>query len=224
MRCALHACEAAMAAMRAAARPGLPRTNLGGAARRQHPPRRRVDRDAAARLGPRTNPWFQECGPRIVQPDEILAFDTDLIGPYGYCADISRTWWIGEGSPRPDLRADHRLACEQIAANTALLRPGTSFAELHDRAFVLPAPYRRQRYSCVFHGVGLSDEWPYIAYPEDRMAGAFEGVLEPGMVLCVESLISREGGDFSIKLEEQVLVTDAGPETLSRFPLDAALS
>ena len=34
--------------------------------------------------GPRTNPWFQECGPRIVQPNEILAFDTDLIGPYGY--------------------------------------------------------------------------------------------------------------------------------------------
>ena len=42
------------------------------------------------------------------------------------------------------------------------------------------------------------------------MPGAFEGVLEPGMTLCVESLISREGGDFSIKLEEQVLVTETG--------------
>ena len=56
------------------------------------------------------------------------------------------------------------------------------------------------------------------------MPGAFEGVLEPGMVLCVESLISREGGDFSIKLEEQVLVTEAGPETLSRYPADPALA
>ena len=118
------------------------------------------------------------------------------------------------------MRADYRLACDQIAANTALLRPGTSFAELHDRAFLLPAPYRRQRYSCIFHGVGLCDEWPYITYPEDRMPGAFEGMLEPGMTLCVESLISREDGDFSIKLEEQVLVTDTGPEVLSRFPHD----
>ena len=41
--------------------------------------------------GPRTNPWFQECGPRIVQNNEILAFDTDLVGSYGICVDISRT-------------------------------------------------------------------------------------------------------------------------------------
>jgi Xaa-Pro aminopeptidase len=158
-----------------------------------------------------------------VQDGEILAFDTDLVGPYGYCADISRTWWVGSGTPRPDMRDDHRLACEQIACNTALLQPGTSFADLHDRAFVLPAPYRAQRYSCVFHGVGLCDEWPYITYPEDRAPGAFEGTLEPGMVLCVESLISREGGDFSIKLEEQVLVTETGPEILSRYPPEPAL-
>jgi hypothetical protein len=30
--------------------------------------------------GPRTNPWFQECGPRTIQQNEIVAFDTDLIG------------------------------------------------------------------------------------------------------------------------------------------------
>ena len=174
--------------------------------------------------GPRTNPWFQECGPRVVQPDEIVAFDTDLVGPYGYCADISRTWWIGDRAPRPDMRADYAIAREQIAANTALLQPGMSFAELHERAFVLPEAYRAQRYSCVFHGVGLCDEWPYITYPEDRMPGAFEGELEPGMVVCVESLISRAGGDFSIKLEEQVLVTESGPEVLSRYPDDPALA
>ena len=224
MRCALHACETAMAAMRAAARPGLSEDDIWAVLHAESI--RRGGEWIETRLltsGPRTNPWFQECGPRILQPDEILAFDTDLIGAYGYCADISRTWWIGDGTPRPDMRADYRLACDQIAANTALLRPGTSFAELHDRAFPLPAPYRRQRYSCMFHGVGLCDEWPYITYPEDRMPGAFEGVLEPGMTLCVESLISREGGDFSIKLEEQVLVTEAGPEVLSRFPHDPAL-
>ena len=39
--------------------------------------------------GPRTNPWFQECGPRIIQNNEIVSFDTDLIGAYGMCCDIS---------------------------------------------------------------------------------------------------------------------------------------
>jgi Xaa-Pro dipeptidase len=225
IRCALHACEAAMAEMRAAARPGLSEDAIWAELHAGNI--RRGGEWIETRLlasGPRTNPWFQECGPRIVHPNEILAFDTDLIGPYGYCADISRTWWLGDAAPRADIRADHALAIEQIAHNTALLRPGTSFAELHAQAFVLPAPYRAQRYSCIFHGVGLADEWPYIVYPEDRLPGAFEGVLEPGMTLCVESLISRQGGDFSIKLEEQVLVTEAGPETLSRFPPDPALA
>ena len=57
MRCALHACEAAMAEMRAAARPGLSEDEiLGAPPRRQHPPRRRVDRDPPPRLRPAHQP------------------------------------------------------------------------------------------------------------------------------------------------------------------------
>jgi Xaa-Pro aminopeptidase len=44
------------------------------------------------------------------------------------------------------------------------------------------------------------------------------------MVLCVEALVSPEGGDFSIKLEEQVLVTETGFETLSSYPYDPRLA
>ena len=45
--------------------------------------------------GPRTNPWFQECSNRIIQKGDLVAFDTDMVGPYGYCADISRTFVEG---------------------------------------------------------------------------------------------------------------------------------
>jgi Xaa-Pro dipeptidase len=47
--------------------------------------------------------------------------------------------------------------------------------------------------------------------------------LQPGMVLCVEALISPEDGDFSIKLEDQVLITETGHENLTRYPFDAGL-
>jgi Xaa-Pro aminopeptidase len=225
MRCALHACEAAMAAMQAAAAPGLTEDDVWAVLHAENI--RRGGEWIETRLlasGPRTNPWFQECGPRRIRDGEILAFDTDLIGPYGMCADISRTWWIGGGRPRPDMVADYRLAREQIAWNTALLAPGVSFDELHARQFPLPAAYQAGKYSCVFHGVGLCDEWPYVVYPDQRDPGAFEGVVEPGMTLCVESLISREGGDFSIKLEEQALVTETGVEVLSLYPWDPRLA
>ena len=118
--------------------------------------------------------------------------------------------------------ADHGLARDKIAANTVLFTPGTGFAELHGRAFVLPAPYRRQRYSCIFHGLGLCDEWPCIAYQRTGSRAPSRGCRESGMVLCVESLI--EGGDFSIKVEEQVLATEARPEVLPRYPHDPALA
>ncbi len=224
MRCAIHTCETAMEAMRHAARPGLSEDEIWAVLHAENI--RRGGEWIETRLlasGPRTNPWFQECGPRILRPDEILAFDTDLVGPYGICADLSRTWWIGEGRPRPDMIADYALAREHIAHNMALLGPGVAFDDIIDRAHVLPPDYQKQKYSCLMHGVGLCDEWPYFQYPDERVPGAFRGVLEPGMTLCVEALVSREGGDFSIKLEDQVLITETGVENLTQAPWDAAL-
>jgi len=50
------------------------------------------------------------------------------------------------------------------------------------------------------HGVGLCDEWPLVAYPDQLVGGAFDYELQAGMVLCVEALVGAEGGDFSTKL------------------------
>ena len=40
--------------------------------------------------GQRTNPWFQECSNRVIQKGDLVSFDTDLIGPNGYCSDTRR--------------------------------------------------------------------------------------------------------------------------------------
>ena len=45
--------------------------------------------------GERTNPWMQESSNKVMQQGEIVAFDTDMVGPYGYCADISRAFVVG---------------------------------------------------------------------------------------------------------------------------------
>ena len=34
--------------------------------------------------GERTNPWMQESSNKVMQQGEIVAFDTDMVGPYGY--------------------------------------------------------------------------------------------------------------------------------------------
>lgn len=173
--------------------------------------------------GPRTNPWFQECGPRICQNNEIIGLDTDLIGAYGICCDISRTWWIGDTAPRPDMIEAMQHAHDHIMTNMDRLRPGISINELSSGTHVLHDKYQAQKYGCLIHGVGLCDEWPMIAYPDTHVDGAFDYELQPGMTLCVEALVGEVGGDFSIKLEDQVLITEDGYENLTKYPFDAAL-
>jgi Xaa-Pro dipeptidase len=43
------------------------------------------------------------------------------------------------------------------------------------------------------------------------------------MVLCVESYAGERGGREGVKLEQQILVTETGPELLSSFPLEDSL-
>ena len=101
--------------------------------------------------------------------------------------------------------------------------PAVTVRELTHGGHQLAPHYERQKYSCKMHGVGLCDEWPLVPYPDAWVEGAFEVALEPGMVLCVEALVSPEGGDFSIKLEDQVLITETGCETLTTYPFDERL-
>ena len=79
--------------------------------------------------GPRTNPWFRESSMRVIERGDIVAFDTDLVGPYGYCCDISRTW-VCDARPSDEQRRIYAEAYAQVQENKALLKPGVSFREL----------------------------------------------------------------------------------------------
>jgi len=229
MRCASEACENAVAIMEQKARIDVPKGNTSEDdiwAVLHAENIKRGGEWIETRLlasGPRTNPWFQECGPRIVQNNEIVAFDTDLVGSYGICVDISRTWWIGDKPPRPDMIYAMQHAHEHIMYNMDLLRPGIHMRDLTLNAHKLDKNFQNGKYGCLMHGVGLCDEWPLIAYPDKFVEGAYDYVLEPGMVLCVEALVSPENGDFSIKLEDQVLITENGYENLTKYPFDQIL-
>jgi Xaa-Pro aminopeptidase len=171
--------------------------------------------------GQRTNPWFHECGDKVIRAGELVAFDTDLIGPFGYCADISRTYFCGPGRPSDEQKRIYGLARDQIETNIALLAPGMTFRELAEKGWRTPGEFIAQRYSALAHGVGMCDEWPAVSFTEDwDELGAYDGVFEPGMTICIESYLGAEGGADGIKLEEQVLVTESGAQRLSTFPYE----
>ncbi len=167
--------------------------------------------------GPRTNPWFQECSGYTCEDGDILSFDTDLIGPYGYCADLSRSWAIGQGRLSDKQRELYRAALSQIEHNVALLRPGMNFVEFNEKSWKIPDKYVARRYGVALHGVGMADEWPSLPTHVD-FARATAGQFDENMTVCVEALIGEDGGSECIKLETQVLITAKGAVRMDSFP------
>ena len=217
MRWTIRVCEAGMARMYEVSEPG--RTEREIWAELHYENARSGGEWLETKLltaGARTNPWYTECSDAIIQLGDMISFDTDMIGPYGYCADLSRSWICGHVAMTAQQRELYAAAREQIEHNTALLRPGLSFEEFNELSWRVPDKYLPYRYSVAVHGTGMADEWPWVhLHPdfEHNHAGAFE----ENMVVNVESLIA-EAGSESIKLETQVLITATGPENLDRFP------
>ncbi len=221
MRCAVASCEASVAEMRQAMRAGATENDVWAALHSGNI--RRGGEWIETRIlssGPRTNPWFQESGPRVLGDGDLLSFDTDLIGVYGFCVDMSRSWICGGREPTAEQKRLYRIAHEHIHVNAEMVKPGVRFTELTRNGHRLPESCRAQRYGVMFHGVGLCDEYPSIRYPEDLESYGYEGELQPGMALCVEAYVGEVGGRDGIKLENQLLVTEDGYEVLTHYPFE----
>ena len=167
--------------------------------------------------GTRTNPWMQESSNKIIQDGEIVSFDTDMVGPYGYCADISRTFVCGNKFNEHQKKL-YQTAVEQIDYNSRLIKAGITFKEFTEKAWILPEKYYGNRYSVMLHGIGLCDEWPAIRYPTD--GGERGGIFQKNMTITLESYIGEVGGYEGVKLEQQYLVGENGLELMSHHPLE----
>ena len=167
--------------------------------------------------GERTNPWMQESSNKIIQSGEMVSFDTDMVGPYGYCADISRAFVEGHKFSEEQKKL-YLMAVEHINHNSRLIKSGVSFKEFTEKSWKLPEEYYGNRYSCMVHGIGLCDEWPMIRYPTD--GGQREGCFEKNMTITVETYIGKVGGKEGVKLEQQYLVGENGVELMSHHPLE----
>jgi Xaa-Pro aminopeptidase len=103
-----------------------------------------------------------------------------------------------------------------------LLRPGLTCRELAEKAPRLPEKFRPQRYEVMIHSIGLEEESPSVAYPEDPQPNG-DWVLEENMALVVEVYVGEVGGREGVKLGDQLLLTAAGPKDLAPYPRCAAL-
>ena len=98
-----------------------------------------------------------------------------------------------------------------------------SFRDYAAQAWDIPEKYYANRYYLSAHGCGMTGEYPYLYHSGDFPDAGYDGVIETGMTICVESYIGEENGSEGVKLEQQLLVTETGTELLSQFPFEEAL-
>lgn len=173
--------------------------------------------------GGRTNPWGQEVSDRMIRAGELFAIDTGMIGPWGYGADMSRTFFCKPGRPSDEQKRLYTAAWDNIQYNRGLVKAGVTFEDLSKNAWPMPDEFWDQRYSMAFHGMGMGDEWPSIPYARDWDRVGYPGELQEGMVITVESYIGAVGGLEGVKLEEMVLITRDGHQLLTTFPFEDEL-
>lgn len=173
--------------------------------------------------GTNTNPWYTEASERQIQAGELLGIDTDMIGPYGYNTDISRTWLCHPGVPTEEQKTIYKLSYEQVHHNMALLRAGVSFREFSEKAWKMPARYAPLDCGVLVHGTGMCNEYPQLTPMHLFDRTGYDGHFEKNMTVSVESYIGEPGAKNGVKLEEMVRITESGTELIARFPFEEEL-
>ncbi|NNF63772.1 MAG: aminopeptidase P family protein [Acidimicrobiia bacterium] len=219
MRCAVHACQRSIDDMRAIFEPGVTEVELWAELQRSN--FLNFGEWIETRLlasGQRTNPWYHEASSKVVEAGEIMAFDTDMISAYGICVDMSRSWLCGGGQPNPAQADVYGRAVDMIDRNIPLFVAGATLRDITDKA-TYQSPEAFNGYTVLAHGVGLADEYPSVFIRESWDETGFDDVIEVGNVICVEAFVGRKSGGEGIKLEQQVLVTESGPEILTDYSM-----
>ena len=172
--------------------------------------------------GHKTNPWYHEADDKRVETGDLVAIDTDTVGPEGYVADFSRTFLCGE-QPTVEQKEAYKVAHDFVQGCSRLIRPGLAFSEFVARCPPLPAAYREQGYGVIVHGIGVDDESPNIPLPGDPYTEMPEGEFQENMVVAVECYAGKVGARDGVKLEDEVWVSANGPVVLSQYPYDSKL-
>ncbi len=223
IRWAIAVAELGITKMKQALKPGITETQLWGILNYTNLANHGEWHDGRMLAsGPRINPWLQEASQRPIESGDLVGFDTDMVGPMGYFCDISRTFHCGPKKPSKRQKEIYRLAYNEIQHNLQLIKPGKTFLEIQETSFPIPEECQNNAYPCILHGVGMCDEYPRIN-PKHRGQNPYEGNIEEGMVLAIESYMGPIGESNGVKLEEQILVTKEGHEILSSYPFEESL-
>ena len=154
--------------------------------------------------------------PQTLREGSILMLD-DGCSVEGYTSDITRTFVLGKATDK--MKRVFDLVHRAQSAALATARPGVPNADVDaaarkvivDGGFGPGYTYFSHR---LGHGIGMDmHEWPYLVR-NDMFGYNLAPVLQPHMLFSDEPGIYIKG-EFGIRLEDDLLITESGSELLT---------
>jgi Xaa-Pro aminopeptidase len=217
LRASAHTADQAMQSALAACRAGATELEVAEAARAGFS-EAGVDHVTftIAASGPNGAFPHHHTGQRVLEVGDAVVIDIGA-SRAGYASDLTRMAFVGEPSER--YREVHAIVEAAVQAAMAAARPGATPDQIDGaaRGVIQERGYGENFVHRTGHGLGLSvHEPPWI------MSGADE-VLRKGTVFSIEPGIYLPG-EFGVRLEEIVYLTDDGCERFSALPRDVYTS
>ena len=159
-------------------------------------------------FGPSAAVPHGEASERALQKNEAVLIDA-WDNPEGYYYDITRSTFFGK--PTDEYRRVWDVVYEAQGAGIEAAKPGVRCSEVDAaaRAVIEKAGYGEFFTHRLGHGLGIDvHEPPYMVAGNDIL-------LEPGMTFTSEPGIYLPG-KFGVRIEDDVVVTATGAETLSK--------
>ena len=143
-------------------------------------------------------------------PGDVVLFDVGC-RQAEYCSDMTRTFVFGK--PTAKQREVHDVVRRANEAARELVAPGVRFCDIDAtaRSVIEEAGYGPYFTHRLGHQIGLD-----VHEPGD-VSATHDAPVQPGMVFSIEPGIYLPG-EFGVRIEDLVLVTENGCEVLNSYP------
>jgi Xaa-Pro aminopeptidase len=149
---------------------------------------------------------------REIAAGELVLIDMGAVVD-GYCSDCTRTFAVREVSEKEHEVYALVLAAQRAGLDAVSVGVEGREADAASRQPIDEAGHGEHYGHGLGHGVGIE------VHEAPRLAKTSEDTLEAGDAVTVEPGIYLPG-EFGVRIEDLVIVTDDGPEILTRFTKD----